>query len=210
MILQSFGCSFLDGTDLDSEKNSWPKLIANQLNLPYMCYAKGGAGNLYILDTILRHASKYTTKLCLINWTWIDRFDFFSSSVEKWETLRPSLDHPLGGFYYRNFNGQYTDMLTNLLYVKTAIDFLQSEKIKFVMTFMDTTLFNDVLSSWHDPRAVSRLQRTIKPYMSSFDGLTFLEWSKKHQFPISSTLHPLDAAHSAAANYWLPHIKELL
>jgi hypothetical protein len=33
--------------------------------------------------------------------------------------------------------------------------------------------------------------------MTKFNGLTFLDWSKKNNFEISPTLHPLEPAHQA-------------
>jgi len=210
MLLHSFGCSFLDGTELGADKNSWPKIIASELDLPFKNFARGGIGNLAILDSLLKNASRHHPCICLINWTWIDRFDFCSSQTEKWETLRPSLDHPMGDFYFRNFHGQYTDMLTNLVYIKTAIDYLNGEKIKFIMTYMDETIFSNVWDSWQHAAGLSRLQRMIFPYLKTFEGDTFLNWSRKNNHEISSTLHPLGSAHQAAAEYWLPHVKELL
>ena len=47
-------------------------------------------------------------------------------------------------------------------------------------------------------KKVKELQNYIKPYMTKFEDLTFLNWAKKKGFPISETLHPLEAAHQAA------------
>ena len=66
------------------------------------------------------------------------------------------------------------------------------------MTLMDTTMFDVVDPLWQEPRSVSLLQKEIKPFITNFEELTFLEWSKKKGFPISKTLHPLDEAHQAA------------
>ena len=63
MIVKSFGCSFVFGTDLPDAASqevcakfsrlTWPALIAQHLNFDYQCYAKPGSGNLQILERLL-------------------------------------------------------------------------------------------------------------------------------------------------------------
>jgi hypothetical protein len=89
-------------------------------------------------------------------------------------------------------------MLTNASYIKTTADILNSRGIKFIMTLMDTTLFDEINSKWQDPRSISLLQKEIKPYITWFENQTFLNWAKQKGFPISETLHPLEDAHQAA------------
>jgi hypothetical protein len=98
--------------------------------------------------------------------------------------------------YYRDLHSEYSDKLSNLAYVKLAIDTLNQKKILFLMTYMDESLF-DCESNISD--AVRDLQDYVRPYMTKFDGQTFLHWSQTHGFPISKTSHPLEAAHAAAA-----------
>jgi hypothetical protein len=60
MKLQSFGCSFIYGTDLDdcpdqngiaicASRKTWPALISARFGMNYRCRAHGGSGNLSIL-----------------------------------------------------------------------------------------------------------------------------------------------------------------
>lgn len=202
--LIAFGDSFTYGSDLsDSEfcysQKTWPALLSADRNIKYQCQAYPGIGNLRVLESILQ--SDLTNAVCIINWTWIDRFDFCSSTTEQWETLRPTVHHAQSTQYYKHFHGQYADMLVNLIYVKTAIDFLVQQNVSFVMTYMDSLMFESVLPSWHNPAAIEKLQQYVKPYFCNFNDLTFLEWSKKHQFPISENWHPLEQAHQAAFEY---------
>lgn len=208
MKLLSFGCSFVYGTDLPSPMHSWPALMSQQLGLDYQCHAKPGAGNLQIMESVLRHSDPQS--ICVINWTWIDRFDFVDISTESWQTLRPALDHGHAEYYFRNMHSQYRDMLTNLVYIKTAIDFLQTNNCKFIMTAMDDLLFEKVQKEWHDPTAVLYLQESIKPYIKDFEGLNFLEWSRKNKFPVSDTWHPLEVAHRAAADLFIDATRHII
>jgi len=63
---------------------------------------------------------------------------------------------------------------------------------------------------WHCPNYVRVLQDQIIPHLKSFDGETFLEWSRRNNYAESNSWHPLEQAHTAAANWWLPTFKELL
>ncbi len=146
----------------------------------------------------------------MVNWSWIDRFDFINKENEKWETLRPSLDHKDADHYFRDLHGQYRDMLTNLVYVKTAIDFLLYHDIKFFMTNMDDLLFDPIQQNWHDPTAVTFLQSSVRPYLKDFEGKNFLEWSRSKGFQISPSWHPLEDAHQAAADYFIDTIRRII
>jgi hypothetical protein len=136
--------------------------------------------------------------LYVINWTWADRFDFLDPVHENWHTLRPDGNTHEHQLYYRHFYNQYHTMLTNACYIKTTADILNSRGIKFIMTLMDTTLFDEVNPRWQDPRSISLLQKEINPHITWFENQTFLNWSKQKGFTISETLHPLESAHQAA------------
>jgi hypothetical protein len=208
MKLKSFGCSFTYGTDLhdcnmsQSEVGAslytWPALLAKQNNLTYECYAFPGIGNLQIMHETLTQVSLNDPSVYVINWTWADRFDFLDPLNEHWITLRPDGNTNEHQLYYRHFYNQYHTMLTNACYIKTTADILNSRGIKFIMTLMDTTLFDEVDPGWQDPRSISLLQKEIKPYITWFENKTFLEFSKEKGFPISETLHPLEDAHQTA------------
>lgn len=222
MKLKSFGCSFVYGNDLSDDSYgkkwaqpsqlTWPALVADQLGRSYECYAKPGAGNLYILQQVLtQSALEQDNTVYIINWTWSERFDYIISAGdharEKWETLCPISTSRIAKEYYKNFHSELQDKLTSLVYIKSAIDCLEQKNIKFFMTYMDDIIFD---RRWHAPISVSSLQDQVMPYMNSFDGTTFLNWSRQHNFAISETLHPLDPAHRAACDYILPKIKNAL
>lgn len=208
MKLRSFGCSFIYGSELVSRHNTWPAQIATRLGLAHDNQGIEGAGNLRIMQSILTHVEKHD--VCVINWTWIDRFDFVTVNDEQWHTIVPSDTDHRAGFYYRNLHSQYRDMLTNLVYIKTAVDHLTRLGSRYLMTYMDDLLFETVRDDWHDSRAVGHLQHYLRPHMTTFQDKTFLQWSRANNYTESARWHPLDEAHSGAADLMMPVIESIL
>jgi hypothetical protein len=220
MILKSFGCSFIFGNDLADvivhlgepysppSKSTWPALVADHHGYDYQCYARPGSGNLRILEKVLSHAnSSSPDDLFVIGWSWIDRFDYTVDLTGRdhlydlagnnlWRTVMPIDLDVRAQVYYRDLHSQFRDKLVSLTYIKTAIDILKQKNIRFIMTYMDELLFE---SAWHATPAIIDLQDCIRPYLTAFENKTFLDFSKEKGFPISETLHPLEAAHQAAA-----------
>jgi hypothetical protein len=137
--------------------------------------------------------------LFVINWTWLDRFDYMDPVDESFLTLRPDGDSKQHQLYYKHFYNQYHTMLTNGAWITAVIAMLQSRNIKFVMTCIDSILLETINPNWQDPRSVTLLQDRISPHLSWFDGKSFLDWSRSHGYPESAAWHPLEQAHQAAA-----------
>ena len=220
MKLKSFGCSFFYGTDLSDQvyydlppfaysNLTWPALIAQDLGLEYECTARPGAGNLRILCDIISQASLDDPAVFLINWTWIDRFDFVDDQ-EHWSTLLPSDDTGISNTYYKHLHSQIRDMITSVYAVNTAIDFMRERQIDFVMTYMDHNMLAHIDPNWHDPKYVSVMQNKIRNFLVDFDGKNFLDWARHKGFSISDKWHPLEQAHRAAADLMLPKIDAIL
>lgn len=213
MKLKSFGCSFIYGSELSQRTHTWPSVIAQRLGLDHENHGIEGAGNLRIMESILTHANK--DDICVVKWSWIDRFDIVQLKeqqwhTEQWHTLVPSDTDSLASFYYRNLHSQYRDMLTNLLYIKTAQDYLNSEGVLSLMTYMDSLLFEPINDDWHDRRAVTFLQQSIISNMVLFNDMTFLQWSRSNNYAESQLWHPLDEAHKHAADLMFPQVQALL
>lgn len=217
MKLKSFGCSFIFGTDLADagtqfyhpppSQRTWPALIANHYNYDYECLARPGGGNLQILENIITQTVDPDPSVYFINWTWIDRFDYWTDQhtwannkfgSNRWRTTRPGETDQQSEFYYRNLHHSYSDKFLNLIYVKSAIDILTEKQIPFVMTYMDHLMFE---KEFHVSHATTTLQDLVKPYMIDFEGQTFLEWSRAQGFAESDNWHPLEQAHKAAAQF---------
>jgi len=218
MIVKSFGCSFIFGSDLDDavvipatiapSQQTWPALIAKKYEHHYECYARPGAGNLQITEEILNQVSNSQDTVFLIGWTWIDRFDYWDSNKRTWlreshwKTICPSDETTLSKTYYQDLHSEYRDKFTSLCNIKLVIDTLNQHCIPFLMTYQDELLFDQ---RWHVSQSVLDLQSYIRPYMTTFEGLTFLDWSRGRGFEISPTWHPLEPAHAAAADYLIGH-----
>lgn len=210
----SFGDSFIYGSDLadcgpQASLLTWPAIVAQDLGIDYWCRALGGCGNTVILTQILDTIHKLgNTCLYVINWTWIDRFDYTEPVQGLWHTVRPSLDHDkIDAFYYRNLHHDLGDKMRSCSAVDLAVKSLQHNDCNFVMTYMDTAL----LDQQHRPmNYIDYLQQQIRPHLETFQGQTFLEWSKTQGFAISDRWHPLEQAHKRAAELWLPHYEKLL
>lgn len=209
MKLKSFGCSFVFGTDLadandggtqlliQPSMHTWPALIAQHLGLDYECYAWAALGNLQILERVLAQAHSEPA-VFLVNWTWIDRFDYVQELDNTWNTIRPTCEHEQARYYYKHFHNQYRDKLTTLINIKLAIDTLQQHGHQIIMSYMDDLIFE---TEWHVSPAVTELQNYVRPYMVTFEGKNFLEWSQDQGYHVNERLHPLEDAHRAAADY---------
>lgn len=211
MMLKSFGCSFIFGTDLsDDGRNgpyargsnlTWPALLAKDLGYLYQTHARPGSGNLQILERILSQSSSPQDSIIyVIGWSYIDRFDYIRQEHERWpgapwRTVLPLDKDDATKTYYKHFHNQTKDKLSTLIYVKTAIDSLKQKNIPFIMTYTDELMFE---TEFHTTPAVIDLQNYIRPYMTTFEGKTFVEWSQARGFEISATMHPLEEAHQAA------------
>jgi len=136
MKLKSFGCSFVFGTDLadandgatqlliQPSNHTWPALVAQHLGHDYECFAWAGLGNLQILERVLSQANTEPA-VFVVNWSWIDRFDYVQAHDNLWSTIRPTCTTAQAEYYYRHFHSQYQDKLTTLIMIKLAIDTLQ-------------------------------------------------------------------------------------
>ena len=215
MTLKSFGCSFIFGSELADDGRdgpyatpsqlTWPAHLAHYHNQEYQCYARSGAGNLQILEQVLTQSTLNNSKdLFVIGWTWIDRFDYYTPEKKDkrspWSTIMPIDETPLARTYYKELHSEYRDKLSNLSYIRLAIDTLKQKNIPFVMTYMDELLFDQ---RWHITPAVTDLQKYIQPNMMQFEGKSFLEWSRANGYEVTDMWHPLEEAHRAAGDYMI-------
>lgn len=211
MRLKSFGCSFIHGTELSDQKmvgardmpsqSTWPACLSQHLNRQYLCFSHGGSGNLQILSRVLDQvATSNSSDLFVIGWTWIERFDYYvdnhgDRTVDPWHTILPVDQNSTAQVYYRDLHSEFRDKFVSLTSIKLAIDTLQQRNIPFIMTSLDELLFDQ---RWHVSPAILDLQSYIQPFITSFDGQNFLEWTKTNGYPIGPGGHPLEAAHAAA------------
>jgi hypothetical protein len=143
----------------------------------------------------------------VVGWTWTDRFDYTNSTISNspaasqwanWRTILPVDKTKLAKTYYQDLHTEYRDKLTTLMSIRLVIDTLTQKNIPFLMTYMDDLIFDQ---RWHTTPAVTDLQEYVLPYMTTFDNLNFVNWSKKNGYPITKIGHPLEEAHVNASNY---------
>jgi len=211
MKLKSFGCSFIFGSELSDITNrtkkysqlTWPALIAQRQGLQYGCYARPGSGNLQILNNVLDQVAQHNNDIYMINWTFINRWDYMYTGNNQWHEILPWDTHARAEFYYQHFQTEYTDKLNNLIWINTAVNALQTAGAKFCMTYMDSLLLD---TRWNVSPGMVQLQQQITPHLHLFDGANFVEWSQRNGHAISPQYHhPLEQAHAAAADYLLNH-----
>lgn len=207
MILKSFGCSFIYGSELDTgpaaSDQTWPALLAKHLGLPYQCFATPGAGNTRIAERVLNQIALGEPALYVIGWTFIDRFDYRPAERNYWRTLTAWDQGPVAQHYYRDLHSQYLDKHNSLTQANLVLQQLQTHGCDFFMTYMDHLMFE---TEFHCSPAMRLMQQQLQPHMHSFDQQTFLEWSKSQGFEIGSKgNHPLHTAHRAAADYVIKH-----
>ena len=211
MKLKSFGCSFIFGSELSDITNrtkkysqlTWPAIIAQRQGLDYACYARPGSGNLQILNNVLDQVAQHNNDVYIINWTFVNRWDYMYAGNNQWHSVLPWDQHDRAEFYYRHFQAEYTDKLNNLIWIDCAVQALQSVGAKFCMTYMDELLLD---SRWNISPGIAQLQKKIAPHLHLFDGSNFVEWSQRNSYLISTEFHhPLEQAHSAAADYLQNH-----
>ena len=203
--IQAFGDSFTAGDDLKDPRTTWAALIADRLGLDYECWAMGGVCNQYIASTVIDHATN--NSLSVINWTWIDRFDFCTIDNEP-KTLRPAEDTKLEKFYYRHLHSEIGDKLRNLMMIHSTISWLREHDMPFVMTIMDPLVLDQ---RWNINPAIKNIQNNIRKDITWFsEEQTFLEWSRSNGYPESDLWHPLEQAHEEASKIMLPTIKKAI
>ena len=218
MNLKSFGCSFIYGSELSDEilydrskrqpprhsNLTWPAHLARHLNYDYLCYARPGSGNLQIAEKVLTHLATNEQALFIINWTFIDRFDYVDinnplksrpDQWPAWSTIMPIDETAIAKTYYKDLHSEIRDKLTTLMSVKLVLDTLRQKNCPFIMTYMDDLMFD---KRWHTTPAITDMQDYILPHMSTFDGLNLQQFAKKNGYPITSIGHPLEQAHAAA------------
>jgi hypothetical protein len=153
-------------------------------------------GNLQILDRVLNQVNTEPA-VFVVNWTWIDRFDY-THDDDKWRTILPGDNTQQADYYYRELHSQYRDKLSTLMAIRLTIDTLNQKGCPYIMTYMDDLMYEN---QWHSTPAITDLQEYIRPHMTTFDSMNFLDWSRENGHEISKTSHPLESAHQAGAEY---------
>jgi len=223
-----FGDSFVFGSELQDNNDgqrSWIGLASKKLNVAYETFSVPGCGNENIARQILTYFSNNSadSTLAVINWTWGARWDFYIPGIEKWTTLGlscvPSKLAPLVGYdeaekvleFYNKYPGHSTlwDKWRTLQTIYSTQQYLKSINATAIQTYMDYEMWDQ---TWHAPDYIKTLQAMTQPELENFEGLNFVDWSRKHGFFITPEpgLHPLEEAHAAACELWIDRYQQAL
>jgi hypothetical protein len=215
----SFGDSFVFGSELTNNNDgslSWIGLIAKNLGQEYYTSAVPGCGNDHIARQIYTWFSNNVADntLAVINWTWMNRWDFYIVEHETWITLGPTCvpeklknlvdqtqAEDMIEFYKTRANSSLLwNKFRNLQTIYAVQTYLKQKNISNIQTYMDYQLFDQ---QYHAPDYIKELQQLVKPDLQLFEGLNFVDWSKKKGFTVTDPgWHPLEDAHNAAAILW--------
>lgn len=212
MIVKSFGCSFTWGSDLSDENAAkeiyshltWPALVAKHFECNYDCFAWPGIGNFLIANSVLNQCALVDTNdLFIINWTYIDRFDYVPASVEpwrnldlpsSWQTCRPGNNVD----FFKKYHSELRDKISSLQLVKLCIDTLLQQDIKFIMTALDELMFDQ---RWHTAPGIKLLQDYVQPYITRFNDQNLLDYTDSLGHARIGSGHVSERAHNDAAQY---------
>jgi hypothetical protein len=226
--LVSFGDSFVFGSE--QQKNldgslGWIGRAAKKIGCDYYTSSVPGCGNDHVARQIYSWFSKNTTKdtLAIINWTWMNRWDFYIVEHETWITLGPTcvpekLKHlvertkaqDMIDFYKTRANSSIAwNKLRNLQTIYAVQSYLKQKNINAIQTYMDYLLFDQTC---HAPDYIQELQALVKPSMETFEGKNFVDWSRNKGFEVTPAPgdHPLEDAHAAACDLWVDTYRQAL
>jgi len=198
MKIKAFGCSFIWGSELSDEipqrrfsDLTWSALLSKKLEIAYECFAQPGMGNLYIANEVMSQTiDTPDPAIFIINWTYIDRFDYLSKNV--WDSILPNDDTDVAKFYFSKLHSEFRDKLTNLLTITNVINLLESKNIPYIMTNLDPIILDQ---RWNVTPAVMELQRQLKEKLTTFDQEDFLSWAKARGHAITERGHLLETGH---------------
>jgi hypothetical protein len=210
MKLKSFGCSFIYGSELPDacgdralvwpSNQTWPALLAKYHNIEYQSFARPGVGNLYIAEQILNECATNESAVFVINWTFIDRFDYIK--LDSWDTILPNDTNKTSTNYYQYLHSEYRDKFTTLSTMKLCVDTMLQNNISFVMTFVDDLIFD---TQWHTSPAISLLQDYLKIHCVKFDNKNFIKYAQDLGHEITPAGHLLESGHQACYEYAKTH-----
>lgn len=211
----SFGDSFTFGSDLSDavvgpyveygySYKTWPALLAKYYELDYHSYAVGGSSNAGITRRLLDRLSAgslLSSDLVIVNWTWIDRYEFYNRNTCNYETVRPTgtEDSVYHNFYFKHIYSDKWNRWESLKNITLVYHLLKEQNINFIFTCLDKLLIDDAFSP--DQMHTSMLVTGLRDTIVWFESLGFYDWAVSCGFPLGDTGHPLEQAHQTAFEY---------
>jgi hypothetical protein len=227
----AFGDSFTWGTDLKDtlsneeyvkkygkrkhkkydpySKHTWPALLTKDLSIDlnnYINHSRPGYTNQSIARKFFKVLCDEQDKLnenmlVILNWTWINRWEFYDAEKDKWYMMRPSgsSKKELHNIYFKYMQSEVWDKWESLKSIALVHKTLKERNIKFIATCVDKLIID---KEYNAPNYVQSLQDEISRDLLWFDNKGFYDWAKENDFPISKEGgHPLEESHQAAFEY---------
>jgi len=191
---------------------AYPSLIAQQLNVQYVCRAKPTNSNHKIARMILSYDDYQPDNFVLTEWTSGIRNEF--RTEQGWMgTSMATYKKGTGSFeehYYQQGPGQweYTGVYQTLKEIVLAQTFLKANNIPYLFTFYPDEILKSNLYRRPDEYIGPLLKLIDWNCFLHFDNHGFLAWCKENNYEFESDgSHPADSAHQQAADYVLKNFK---
>lgn len=138
--LFTFGCSFTGGM-----WPTYPHIIAQELNIPFWNYGRGGASNQYIFNTVMQADSfhQFTPDdLVIVTWTNFLRDDGF---YEGYHLTRGNLGSSVLGDRFKTVDDLIFFPYRDLATIKATDEFLEKRKTQY---HFSSILKLEILDQW--------------------------------------------------------------
>lgn len=126
--LITLGCSHTLCEGVDSNKDSWPYILSNKLNIPLINLSEAGGSNRTIQHNVYKFKFK-PSDIVVILWTYSDRYHFFinknthSGIINSWGNSRSEI-------WFKEFHTQYNEIFDNQTIVNQVNLFLKNKNIQ--------------------------------------------------------------------------------
>ena len=135
------GCSFTEGIGLELLKaQAWPAKLGKKLNIEWVNCGKGGMGNMYIIESIMKYffenPEKKSTSLVCIAWSDFARQDFPCGNTKDAQisTIPNHADSDaLTNLYFENHYNHYYWYRRWLFLILMMQSWLKSNDIDYIM-----------------------------------------------------------------------------
>jgi lysophospholipase L1-like esterase len=206
MIL-SVGCSFTEGAELaNPDTHAYPRLIANEYNLPLKNLGLGGGSNDYIFKTVVEETLKTKYELVLVQWTAYMRQEILFhgeiinvSGGSRWvDNEELSWLKTYYTYHYADSH-RFKDWICKTITLQHYLNSINQKFLFFTMMPLDDNLLND---------------ETIAPFWDKLDKRYFLDWPTRgivdwigdDKAPGG---HPNEVGHARIAERINEHIRSL-
>lgn len=124
--LFAFGCSFTNYF-----WTTWPEIIALDLGLEYYNLAKGGAGNLMIMNRIMQADNVYgfnEDDLVMVCWSSVEREDRYN---EKWHFHTAFIADDDKEYWIKYYSNLFNPSLRDFAFIKATAALLENTKCQW-------------------------------------------------------------------------------